>query len=620
MSNPTTEQSDVLDAQDRVRIVRAAPGCGKTWLVAEAIRRALGTWTGPGGIAALSFTNVGGNEIRSAVGHDLSHPHFVGTLDSFIYRFIVRQFAHILNPQLRCARLIPADQANAVKHDKRAKVILPDYDPKRPVCLFDVSFTGGIRNQATLILRKWSRAIPLSRNDCAVAHRAKHRLWTDDHWMSHSDVTYIACAILRDSAHGHRIRSWIVSRFPLLVVDELQDTGWYLGEVLHDLLDISEANGLLVGDPDQAIYEFNGARPELFDTFGTINGSREFSVRKSLRCPLAITSVANHLRFGQHEVFPREGDRGKALLLVSDAIPDALDALRTALAAKKGGGINCVLARTNEAVDQIGGGKLASALQFSSRPLALAHQAIRYLNTGQSRKAIEAARAAISYVLMGQVCCTDEVLHDHNIDHHQLRLAAAQLLESGNLRDASESAWAWSERVKKMILIRIQSSGWTCSNGTAPSIKTAPKQLQNTPIARSLSRPPVPTTQAAHTPVRTVHGVKGETHDVTVFFVPPASRGRPCVSETWWSDDPKHHEERRIAFVAITRSRQEFILCVSSATEENLRNRRPDFHNCFEVSSIEDYLSSAQFKPSENPEADLSAKCEPVTAGTPMLA
>jgi len=33
------------------------------------------------------------------------------------------------------------------------------------------------------------------------------------------------------------------------------------------LLEDSNVRGVLVGDPDQAIYEFNGARPDLFGGF-----------------------------------------------------------------------------------------------------------------------------------------------------------------------------------------------------------------------------------------------------------------------------------------------------------------------------------------------------------------
>ena len=68
-----------------MHVVRAVPGSGKTWLVAELIKKQLGEWpTRTSGIAALSFTRVGGDEIRKAIGYELGHPHFVGTIDAFL--------------------------------------------------------------------------------------------------------------------------------------------------------------------------------------------------------------------------------------------------------------------------------------------------------------------------------------------------------------------------------------------------------------------------------------------------------------------------------------------------------------------------------------------------------
>ena len=81
MSTPTTEQQTIIDSQARVRVVRAVPGSGKTWLVADLIKKELAHWQpNHGGIAALSFTRVGGEEIRRAVGYELHHPHFVAQL------------------------------------------------------------------------------------------------------------------------------------------------------------------------------------------------------------------------------------------------------------------------------------------------------------------------------------------------------------------------------------------------------------------------------------------------------------------------------------------------------------------------------------------------------------
>src|SRR4030042_5404112 len=80
MPQPTPEQQKILVDPSRGRIVRAAPGSGKTWLIAEEIRRRMNDWPSKhAGIAALSFTNVARDEINGSVGSGLQHPHFVGT-------------------------------------------------------------------------------------------------------------------------------------------------------------------------------------------------------------------------------------------------------------------------------------------------------------------------------------------------------------------------------------------------------------------------------------------------------------------------------------------------------------------------------------------------------------
>lgn len=590
MSEPTHEQAAVLDANERVRIVRAAPGCGKTWLVAEAIRRIVKTWSGRGGIAALSFTNVGGEEIRRAVGKELNHPHFVGALDAFVYRYIVRQFAHILHPKLRQAKLVASDQAGSLKYDPRVKVSLPEHS-STPVSVFDLTFTGGFRDEATLVVRGWNRATSLSQGDCGRARAAKMKLWCDHHWMSHSDVTYIAAALLRDTIHGEHVRRFVADRFPVIVVDELQDTGWYLGEVIRGLLHVDSTRGLLVGDPDQAIFEFNGARPELFDTFLKIPGSREFAVRRSLRCPAAVTAVANHLRTGQHEVQPRAGPDGAAFLIVENDVA-MVDKLRSALAVRKGGGIHNVVARNGATVDQLNGGRLSDVPEFSSRPITLAHDALRHLNSGRSRRAIECARGALLQILLGEPAASDALLKDAGINAHELRLAAASMLESTKPENAVETAWMWAERAKETMLPLISQRGWERPDGDPLSVKSPPKKLQSIPIYSSLVLPPSNRAIGVGLPaVRTVHGVKGETHDTTILYVPPAQGSRRCVSETWWSSDQQYAEERRIAFVAATRSRQDFVLCVAPATAKNLSGLHPDFVRCFKQITTDEFLA-----------------------------
>ena len=89
--------------------------------------------------------------------------------------------------------------------------------------------------------------------------------------------------------------------------------------------------------------------------------------------------------------------------------------------------------------------------------------------------------------------------------------------------------------------------------------------------------------------VQTVHGVKGETHDVTLFVCPPSNEAR-CPSVVWWSTDEIHREEKRIAFVAMTRSRRDLIVCVTEECYDRLKKHRKEFVESFHSMKVDEFI------------------------------
>lgn len=82
--------------------VRACPGSGKTYSVAARLEdKILNGEFKYQGIATLSFTNVAWREIEKQVldfgiRTPIGYPHFLGTIDSFINRFIFLPFGHLV--------------------------------------------------------------------------------------------------------------------------------------------------------------------------------------------------------------------------------------------------------------------------------------------------------------------------------------------------------------------------------------------------------------------------------------------------------------------------------------------------------------------------------------------
>ena len=75
--------------------------------------------------------------------------------------------------------------------------------------------------------------------------------------------------------------------------------------------------------------------------------------------------------------------------------------------------------------------------------------------------------------------------------------------------------------------------------------------------------------------ISTIHKVKGAEFDTVVFFVPKTAKNkRPSIQ---WRPDDNAGEERRIAFGAVSRAKQRFVLCFHSTVYDALKNAGPDF-------------------------------------------
>jgi DNA helicase-2/ATP-dependent DNA helicase PcrA len=79
--------------------IQACPGSGKTTLIAAKLILLAKSWQqGTSGICVLSHTNVAKNEIISRLESDeygrklLSYPHFIGTIQEFVNRFLALPF------------------------------------------------------------------------------------------------------------------------------------------------------------------------------------------------------------------------------------------------------------------------------------------------------------------------------------------------------------------------------------------------------------------------------------------------------------------------------------------------------------------------------------------------
>ena len=279
---PTDQQREAIFAEELEFLLRASPGSGKTW---TACRRFI--WRGAnwhhkvGGLALLSFTNTAIREFYEAtikVGRRdlLSNPNFIGTLDSFIERFLIAPFGHLPTGLTKRPKLFTDAHAARLKGGNFSTYVEFGSGRRMPVetgKLTPIIKDGGIvygfpgksgQLSEVKVLAKCAPPIALLR--CG--------------YYSHEHRKFWAHSLLKERPEICRI---LARRFPEIIVDEAQDTNEWLIACLNALR-MAGAKITLVGDPDQCIYEYSRASPDSLLALKTAWRICELPLSKSFRC------------------------------------------------------------------------------------------------------------------------------------------------------------------------------------------------------------------------------------------------------------------------------------------------------------------------------------------------
>ena len=253
-------------------VVRACPGSGKTYCVGARCAKLISGWRNEyEGVAILSFTNIAWQEIEKTyseifqVGKRISFPHFLGTIDSFINKYIFLPYGHLV---LKCNdRPTLVGEPHGIWTGKYfSDSLFVNISYKIDGTLYAIN--------EKIMPRNWL-------NNTSIV-RSKKNI-NKGGYATQSDATYFAMKILEEFP---QIAKAIVYRFPYLIVDEAQDTSDIQMRII-DLLIENELNQvMLVGDPDQAIFEWNDAKPYLlnqkfneWDNSDILNENRRSSQR-----------------------------------------------------------------------------------------------------------------------------------------------------------------------------------------------------------------------------------------------------------------------------------------------------------------------------------------------------
>jgi DNA helicase-2/ATP-dependent DNA helicase PcrA len=230
------ERRNVL-LEGGTRDINAAPGSGKTTILAAKLLMLARKWPEDrAGICVISHTNVARDQIQHRLASNadgsrlLSYPHFIGTIHAFVNQFLALPFVRSSGLEVD---VIDNDafEKKALIMARRNGVLRTWMDNNEGVA--DLIATLVFRG-AALELASEKGALPSPNSKSYPLLEGIKSELKSQGIFRYADMFAFAECLLSDFPHVKRL---ISKRFPLVFIDEMQDTSWPQEDLLGRVFD-----------------------------------------------------------------------------------------------------------------------------------------------------------------------------------------------------------------------------------------------------------------------------------------------------------------------------------------------------------------------------------------------
>jgi len=562
----TQEQLDYLDSSIVTHtFLEACPGSGKTEVVAAKVSKEIISWKGtPGGLAALSFANSATDELKVRVSNYLPHgrgmfPHFLGTFDSFIYKNIVSPLS------------IELTGYTGEDGDSSIRIIEPSSHlgyctkysyAKRKIRAHHYSFD--LINERVIfetgepVLNRALNSITLKDWEFNDFIDTKNRMLKGG-FATYRDIECLALEVLTEEKYDHFV-NLLVKRYPLFIIDECQDLSLEQLTILQALADKGTTLHF-VGDLHQAIYSFRDVDPAKVKQFVIDNSFTSLPLTRNFRSSQNIVDLCAKLTGRENITGNVSWLESRCLVLQYDICPTEL--ISTFEEKCKGFDNNVVLSRGHSILRKF----QSSIAQLNNiQKLALAVKLYNPENMENLNHSLQNFSEFIRYHLKesykpNSFNCPQSV--DSNLAWRKFLCESLKYLIANKLQSMDITWSMWTKSAK--ALIRSLPNQNFCSEAIVSVLSplyrvnlTSPSGSAQQEVTSSLGATARPTLSFKKS---TIHGAKGETHDITILISSPRA-GNDSHWSNWIKD--LNSEDARFAYVASSRPKEYLIWAVKN--------------------------------------------------------
>ena len=277
MTKLTPQQECAVNSNAKKILVLSCAGSGKTMVIINRMMRLKQMGVQPENILALTFSNKAAQEMKNRIckeDYSFGVKLNIKTFHSFGLE-IIRQYASMLG------------FAQPIKIAKTGDVqnILKEVFGNR----HEQQIEGSELNDYIRKSKGFEAYVSIPFYDAIV--KEYNKILSERCMVDMDDMIFIPVNLLTLNAS---VRKVLTDKYKYLFVDEYQDTNEAQNRLLNLIIG-EDTNVCLVGDDDQAIYEWRGAKPDYIRQKARSSEYECIKLEKNFRSQASVIAIANRI-------------------------------------------------------------------------------------------------------------------------------------------------------------------------------------------------------------------------------------------------------------------------------------------------------------------------------------